>query len=61
MINEKCGNCMNSRTVISENGFHPICTLSPFDAARCVANNYQLYTTPNLDLFRLDDERLRRE
>jgi len=32
----KCDNCIKSRKVISENGFHSICTLSEKDAMDCI-------------------------
>lgn len=34
-MRNKCERCMNSRPIISENGFHPICTLSQKKASMC--------------------------
>ena len=32
----KCDNCINSRPIISENGWHGICTLSHKEEANCM-------------------------
>lgn len=32
----KCDTCLNSRTVVSENGYHPICCLSARKANACI-------------------------
>lgn len=34
-----CKECLNSRLVVSENGYHPICTLSDDDVYDCLSNN----------------------
>ena len=34
-MNSKCETCANSRIVVSENGFHPICCLSEKKAIDC--------------------------
>ena len=31
----KCDTCINSRTILSENGYHSSCTLSAKQAADC--------------------------
>lgn len=33
---KKCTECINSRLVVSENGYHAICTLPESDSTDCV-------------------------
>jgi hypothetical protein len=33
---EKCDTCLNAREIISENGYHSICTLSSKAAVDCM-------------------------
>lgn len=35
MKKDECEKCLNSRPIISENGWHSICTLSPKKAIAC--------------------------
>lgn len=39
----KCETCLNSRTVISENGYHFVCALSDKKAVSCITNDYKYY------------------
>ena len=39
----KCETCLNSRPVISENGYHWVCTLSDKKAVSCIMNGYKHY------------------
>ena len=41
----KCNKCINTRLIVSENGIHPICTLSPKAAKNCIMNNYSKLIT----------------
>ncbi len=34
-----CKECINSRLVVSENGYHAVCNLSDYDAYDCLSNN----------------------
>ena len=34
---EKCKVCLHSRLIVSENGYHPICCLSPKKAIDCMS------------------------
>ena len=34
----KCENCLNSRTIISETGLHKICRLSDSEATDCITD-----------------------
>lgn len=34
----KCEKCLNSRLILSENGWHAICTLSQGEVLDCFAN-----------------------
>ena len=34
----KCVNCINARTIISENGRHPLCSLTEKEAMECLMN-----------------------
>lgn len=43
----KCDKCLHTRLIISENGLHPICTLSPKAAMKCIFNNYDRFLTIN--------------
>ena len=36
----KCDRCLHTRLIVSENGIHPICTLSAKAAKNCLMNNY---------------------
>ena len=33
---DKCGHCANSRPVVSENGWHFVCTLHPTATKNCM-------------------------
>lgn len=46
----KCETCLNSRTGISENGYHCVCTLSAKKAANCITNDYKHYVKSSLDI-----------
>lgn len=46
----KCETCLNSRTGISENGYHCVCTLSAKKAADCITNDYKHYVKSPLDI-----------
>ena len=46
----KCETCLNSRTGISENGYHYVCTLSAKKAANCITNDYKHYVKSSLDI-----------
>lgn len=35
---KNCKECINSRLVVSENGYHAICTLSDDDVYDCLSN-----------------------
>jgi hypothetical protein len=35
----KCDKCLKSRMIISENGYHGICTLPPKAATDCITGN----------------------
>ena len=39
----KCDTCLNSRPVLSENGWHNVCTLPPMDAVNCMAGREDDY------------------
>lgn len=39
----KCDLCINSRAIISENGYHYICCLSDKEAMECILNDYSRY------------------
>jgi len=39
----KCDLCINSRVIISENGYHYICCLSEKEIMECILNNYSRY------------------
>lgn len=36
---KNCEKCINSRLVVSENGYHAACTLSDEDLYDCLSNN----------------------
>ena len=38
LILNKCENCLNSRTIISENGMHKICCLPDSEATDCITD-----------------------
>lgn len=44
MDNYQCETCLNSRTIISENGRHSLCTFSSIKAVNCILHNYKYYT-----------------
>lgn len=46
----KCETCLNSRTGISENGYHCVCTLSAKKSANCITNDYKHYVKSPLDI-----------
>ena len=35
----KCDNCLNSRIVVSENGYHPVCCLSSKKVMECISGD----------------------
>lgn len=37
----KCEDCLNSRTVISENGAHHVCCLTDTQAIDCITHKYK--------------------
>lgn len=41
----KCDKCIHTRLIMSENGLHPVCTLSPKSARKCIFNNYDCFVT----------------
>ena len=41
----KCDSCLNSRTVVSENGRHPVCCLSEKQAMNCLMGKDDKYVT----------------
>lgn len=41
----KCSKCVSTRLIISENGLHPVCALSPKAAKNCIMNNYSKFVT----------------
>ena len=42
---ERCATCINSRTIVSENGYHSICTLSSKAAINCMTRETDSYFT----------------
>lgn len=42
---DKCRTCLNSRGIISENGWHYICCLSNQKAIDCITNKKDYYIT----------------
>ena len=45
-----CKTCFNSRTGISENGYHTICTLSAWKSAECITQDYKHYMKSPFDI-----------
>ena len=45
-----CKTCFNSRTGISENGYHAICTLSAWKSAECITQDYKHYMKSPFDI-----------
>ena len=41
----KCDKCIHTRLIMSENGLHPVCALSPKVAKKCMVNNYSKLVT----------------
>lgn len=41
----RCDTCINSRTIVSENGYHSICTLSSKAAINCMTGKTDSYFT----------------
>lgn len=41
----KCNKCIHTRLIISENGLHPVCALSPKAAKNCIMSNYTKFVT----------------
>ena len=39
----KCDKCFNSRTVVSENGYHSACCLSESDSINCLTGKESMY------------------
>jgi len=54
----KCDNCLNARSVVSENGIHRVCCLSENEALSCLIGKENYYVgvintvvdTPQVDL-----------
>jgi len=44
-VMDKCRTCLNSRGIISENGWHYICCLSSKKAVDCATNKKDYYIT----------------
>jgi hypothetical protein len=42
---DRCDTCINSRVVVSENGYHSICTLSSKAAINCMTEKTDSYYT----------------
>lgn len=42
---EKCDECLNSRLIVSENGYHSICTLSQKEAINCMTDEKNQFIT----------------
>ena len=42
-MTSKCETCLNSRTVVSENGYHPLCVLHWKKAAQCIGGTKDYY------------------
>lgn len=40
---DRCDMCLNSRHIISENGFHPICCLSEKKSLECITGKKDHY------------------
>ena len=47
---ENCEVCLNSRVIISENGFHPICCLSNKKAMDCISGKKNYFITLKKDV-----------
>lgn len=43
----KCESCLWARTILSENGCHKICTLSPTVSRRCITGQKDKYISEN--------------
>lgn len=39
----KCDTCLNARPILSENGWHAGCTLTPMDAVNCMVGREDNY------------------
>ena len=50
-----CKECLNSRLVISENGYKPICTLSYRESNKCLLNDKCKFEANQLYLMVKDD------
>lgn len=48
---ERCNDCLNSRLIISENGWHAVCTLSGRAAIQCITGQVDKF----IAIRRLDD------
>ena len=46
---KKCEKCLNSRRVISENGFHPVCCLSQKASINCITGKKSRFITLEKD------------
>lgn len=49
---DKCDVCLNRRTIVSENGYHTICSLSSKKATDCLMCKKSYFM---LDRFKVDD------
>jgi hypothetical protein len=46
---QKCEKCLNSRTIISENGHHAVCCLSQKKAMDCIMGNKSSFISVKAD------------
>ena len=46
---KECEKCLNSRMIISENGYHPICCLSQKKAIDCMMGKKSQFATLEKD------------
>ena len=52
----KCDKCLNSRPIISENGYHFICCLSNKKAVNCITNTKDYFIPrSNIDINKILD------
>lgn len=46
---DNCKDCLNSRLIVSENGFHYNCIFSSRKAIKCMTNGYCYYSKIKID------------
>lgn len=56
-MTKDCKECMNSRLIISENGYKACCTLSYRASKKCLENDKSKFEGLRLFLMRNDEER----